>query len=131
MSKVFLCHNIDNNILLKGVLNQGVLLKFASGGKYIGEFPVSFGIGNAVEIDVISFLSSVNGVEVGLNIDSVFVKFVSKKNIYELISLMNGARGVIFFGRRDGRISDVDFSQYIYGFSKGGLNIKQIMGVLD
>ena len=130
VSKVFFANTVDNTSLVKGLVNNGVLLKFGSGGKYLGESPVSFALSGLVEIDVISILTYNGEIEVAYNVNGVLLKRSTELKFGDLVSMYNKIEGIVFAGRKQGEADNISFTQYIYGFRKGVLSLNTLMEVL-
>lgn len=130
MSKVAIA-DVDNNMFLKGLINEGIMLKFGLGGKYLGEFPISFNLSNVKDVDIISILSNNKNIEIGLNIDEAFSKFNSSKDIVVLNGICTQQlRGFNSGFRRELNIDGVVCIQYIYVYDKGFLKNYRLGDVL-
>ena len=119
MSKVVIA-DVDNNMFLKGLINEGTMLKFGVGGKYLGEFPISFNISNMIEVDIISILSNNKNIEIGLNIDETFSKFMSSKDVVAINEICTRKINCFQMSfRRELNVEGVACIQYIYIYTKG------------
>lgn len=130
LTKVFLIDGLDGNILAQGLLNEGEILKFGSGGRYIGKFPMTFYMGRTREIDVVSIVNVENELELAYIIDGVFKKCPIYADINDLIRWVNVIDNMVFIGRRVDTEGGIEYNQYLYGFKKGTLKEKQLLGVL-
>ena len=129
-TKAFLINGIDGNILAQGVTNEGVMLKFGVGGKYLGKFPIPFNNSNIREIDVVSILNVENQLELGYVINNEFRKYSLYADLEEILQWVNYIDNMVFVGRRTDSEGGIVYNQYIYGFKKGCLNEKRLLEVL-
>jgi hypothetical protein len=119
LGKVFLI-NVPNEFGVKGLINEGKMLKFHFNGTCLGEFPLSFSKVSLQEVDIVSLLVLENGeLEVGYNIAEVFSKKTATRSLSDIVLLINAANGLVFAGKRDEKDSYV---QYIYAFMRGVLS---------
>lgn len=130
MSRVAIA-DVDGNMFMKGLINEGVMLKFGVGGKYLGEFPISFNVTNIKDVDIISILSDNTNIEIGLSIDESFSKFTTNKHLVTLNDIcLNKLKGLDTCFRRELSIDGVNCTQYIYIYNKGILknyNLREIL----
>lgn len=129
-TKAFLIDGIDGNILAQGLLNEGEILKFGAGGKYLGRFPISFNMGTTREIDLVSIVNVDNQLELGYIINNEFKKCPIYTDINDLIRWVNIIDNMVFIGRKVDVESGVEYNQYLYGFKKGSLKENKLLEVL-
>ena len=133
---VYLLNGIDGNSLTQGVFSNNKMLKFGIGGKYLGEFPLSYSYSRLREIDFVSIINVKNQMEVAYVIDKEFKKYPIYTDVYEIINWLNKQPSLVFVGKRNevysDKIGDVEYSQYFFGFTKGKLDenqLQEVMGV--
>ena len=129
-TKAFLIDGIDGNILAQGLLNEGSILKFGAGGKYLGRFPISFNMGTTREIDLVSIANVDNQLELGYIINNEFKKCPIYADLNDLIRWVNFIDNMVFIGRKVDVESGVEYNQYLYGFKKGTLKENKLLEVL-
>lgn len=121
MSKVVIA-DVDNNMFLKGLVNEGVVLQFGVGGKYLGEFPISYNLSNLKSVDIVSILCNNKNIEIGLNIDERFTKFQTSMDLGSVNDvLMTKLTGYSVGFRRELDIEGVRCIQYIFVFERNHL----------
>lgn len=130
ISKVHMANRVDNTSLVIGLITDGAMLKFGTGGKFLGETTALYNASGLSQIDVISILKQGNTIEVSFHIDGIFTKHPTNRTLIDIITDFNKIRGIIFAGKRDGDIEGISYSQYIYGFTQGILFTQNLMGVL-
>lgn len=129
-TKAFLIDGIDGNILAQGLVNEGEVLKFGSGGRYLGKFPISFNMGRTREIDLVSIINVENQLELAYIINNEFKKCPIYADINDLIRWVNAIDNMVFIGRRVDVEKGTEYNQYLYGFKKDTLRERQLLEVL-
>lgn len=133
---IYLLNGVDGNSLLQGIYSNldNKMLRFGIGGKFVGESPLSYNYSRLREVDFVSILNVENTMEVAYIINKEFKKFPVYADMFELIKWCNTQPSLIFVGRRDGVISDtqgnVNYIQYMFGFTKGILKEMELQGVM-
>ena len=131
---VYLLNGIDGNSLTQGVFSNNKMLKFGIGGKYLGEFSLSYSYSRLREIDFVSIINVKNQMEVAYVIDKEFKKYPIYTDVYEIINWLNKQPSLVFVGKRNevysDKIGDVEYSQYFFGFTKGKLDENQLQEVM-
>lgn len=122
MSKVYLTDKRGNNLekMLIGV-GEGKSLNFTISGKYLGEFPVDLDYGTLQEVDIISVLSSVEGAEIGVVVESNFKKAMSSLAFPDLTKTVSNMTGLLYCFFRDGEVEKAKYRQAIFVFRKGAI----------
>lgn len=121
MSKVAI-GDVDGNMFMKGLINEGVMLKFGIGGKYLGEFPISFNVSNLKSVDIVSILCNNKNIEIGLNIDECFTKFQTTKDLGSIDAVLTQQVTGYHIGfRRELMVEGAKSIQYIYVFERNHL----------
>ena len=93
---VYLLNGIDGNSLTQGVFSNNKMLKFGIGGKYLGEFPLSYSYSRLREIDFVSIINVKNQMEVAYVIDKEFKKYPIYTDVYEIINWLNKQPSLVF-----------------------------------
>jgi hypothetical protein len=122
---------VDNNIFLRALVSEGRMLQFGIGGKYVGEFPISFDLTYVEEVDVVSLLSNNGHIEVGVNCNEVFTKFETGRDLATLNMLCNGLKGLEAPFRRQVKTDGILYTQYIYVYKKGSIRMPNIKTLLS
>lgn len=132
--EVYLLNGVDGNSLAQGVFCKNKMLKFGIGGKFVGEFPLSYTYSRMREIDFVSLINVDNQMEVAYIMRGEFKKFPVYAEIYDLIKWCNTHPSLIFVGKRNETYQDkqgyVDYSQYFFGFTKNKLDERQLLDVM-
>ncbi len=136
-SNVFLLNGVDGNSLAQGIYCKSLgnrMLKFGVGGKYLGEFPLSYNHSRLREIDLVSIINVDNQFELAYMLNGEFKKFSVYADIYEIVKWCNIHPNLIFIGKRDENFKDnqgaVAYMQYFFGFTAGKLNEWQLQEVM-
>ena len=136
-STVYLLNGVDGNSLAQGIYCKTLanrMLKFGVGGKYLGEYPLSYNHSRLREIDLVSIINVNNEFELAYIINGEFKKFPIYADIYEIVKWCNIHPNLIFIGKRDETFKDnqgeLDYMQYFFGFTAGKLNEMQLQGVM-
>ncbi|MBT9146012.1 MAG: hypothetical protein DDT42_01891 [candidate division WS2 bacterium] len=130
MSKIFYASSIDGNTAIKGLVGGGIVLKFSTSGKYLGELSNVFSAGGLSEVDAISILHSGGVLEVGISVGGYFHKTLSPRTLADLMNFCNGLNGLVFIGRRVGCVGEVSYTQYIYSYRIKTLNLCKLLEVV-
>lgn len=129
-TKVLLLGGLDGNILTSGVVNEGSMMKFGIGGKYLGKFPVPFDFQTNREIDLISILNVDNQLELGYVINNEFNKMPLFVDMQELIKWLNKQNNMLFAGSITNNVDSINYNQYLYGFEKNTFTIERLLGAI-
>lgn len=136
-SLMYLFNGVDGNSLAQGIYCKSLgsrMLKFGIGGKYLGEFPLSYNHSRRREIDFVSIINVDNQLEIAYIIGSEFKKFPIYADVFEIIRWCNMHPNLIFVGKRSEVFNDnkgsVPYNQYFFGFTAGTLNEKQLQEVM-
>lgn len=129
MGKTYLT-SINGDLFSQCLIGDGKMLKFALGGKFLGEFSIDYNIGTLQEVDIVSILVVEGTVEVAYNMKGAFNKCVPTKDIPDIINFFNQMQGIVFTGRRQGQLDGVTFSQYFYAFRVNTLHESTLRGGL-
>lgn len=129
MGKIYLT-SINGDLFSQCLIGDGKMLKFALGGKFLGEFFIDYNIGTLQEVDIVSILVVEGTVEVAYNMKGTFNKCVPTKDIPDIINFFNQMQGIVFTGRRQGQLDGVTFSQYFYAFRVNTLHESTLRGGL-
>ena len=130
---MYLLNGVDGQSLTQGIYSKNMgnrMLRFGIGGKYLGETPLSYNHSRLREIDFVSILNVDNQLEVAYVINKEFKKFPVYADVFEIIRWCNTHPNLIFVGKRNEEYQDaqgtVPYAQYMFGFTKGMLNEKQL-----
>ena len=134
---MYLLNGVDGQSLTQGIYSKNMgnrMLRFGIGGKYLGETPLSYTHSRLREIDFVSILNVDNQLEVAYVINKEFKKFPVYADVFEIIRWCNTHPNLIFVGKRNEEYQDsqgvVPYAQYMFGFTKGMLNEKQLQEVM-
>ena len=134
---MYLFNGIDGNSLAQGIYCKPLgnrMLKFGIGGKYLGEFPLSYNHSRRREIDFVSIINVDNELEIAYYINNQFKKFPVYADVFEIIRWCNMHPNLIFVGKRSLEYEDkegyVPYNQYFFGFTAGKLSESQLQEVM-
>ena len=134
---MYLLNGVDGQSLTQGIYSKNMgnrMLRFGIGGKYLGETPLSYTQSRVREIDFVSILNVDNQLEVAYVINKEFKKFPVYADVFEIIRWCNTHPNLVFVGKRNEEYQDsqgvVPYAQYMFGFTKGMLNEKQLQEVM-
>lgn len=122
MSRVYLL-DLPHDFGLKGLANEGKVLKFKFNGDCVGQYPIDFSSTSTMqEVDIVSVLVFGTNVELAFSINGVFLIKAYNLGLSNIVRTLNSLNGLIFVGKREGSDSGVTYVQYIYSFLKGAVS---------
>ena len=134
MGIVYMLNGVDGNSLVQGIYTDEKMLCFGIGGRFIEERGISYRYSRLREIDLVSIINVQNQMEVAYSINKGFQKYPVYADIFEIIRWCNTHPNLVFVGKRENTYKDnmgsVEYSQYLFGFTKGKLNEKELQEVM-
>lgn len=108
------------------IASQGRMLKFNFLGNFVEESPINDTMSYTKEVDMLSILVCGESVEVAYSKDRLFMKHNPTMTLAEIASIVTNMRGMTFTAKREGTLNGIAYSQYMYLFEQGNLNINII-----